>query len=105
VNQQSQQSRPAIVSAIYVSTDQQHRAFQVVDAVDELDGQLGAFRAVAQLAQVEHLTTDEGLPQLRRSDLAKLLSVLNTDLSVHCAKVRDAAMFSAVGSSQVANPV
>lgn len=94
-----------MVAAITVRTDQQRRAFRVVDAVDELDCQLGAYRAVAQLAANEQLSGDEGLLQLRRSDLAQLLSVLNANLAAYSAKAREAALFSAVGGSGGANPV
>lgn len=94
-----------MVAAIHVRTDQQHRAFQVVDAVDNLDSQLGAYRAVEQLAANEQMIGDEGLPQLRRSDLAKLLSVLNANLEDYSAKAREAALFSAVGGVSSPNPV
>jgi hypothetical protein len=94
-----------VVAAIIVRTEQQHRAFQVVDAVDDLDCQLGAYRAVEQLAANERLTGDEGLSQLRRSDLAKLLSVLNANLQDYSKKAREAALFSAVGSASGTNPV
>ncbi|MDR3370708.1 hypothetical protein [Rhodoferax sp.] len=96
---------PPVVAAILVQTDQQRRAFKVVDAVDDLDSQLGAYRAVEQLAMSEKAQGDEGLPQLRRSDLAQLLSVLNTNLSDYCAKARQAALFSAQGSGNGPNPV
>ena len=88
-----------------MSTEQQRRAFQVVDAVDNLESQLGAYRAVEQLAGNEKLTCDEGLPQLRRSDLAKLLSVLNDNLQDYSIKAREAALFSAVGHANGVNPV
>lgn len=96
---------PPAVAAIHVRTDQQHRAFQVVDAVDDLDSQLGAYRAVEQLAANEQLVGTDGLPQLRRSDLAKLLSVLNDNLADYSAKARQAALFSAVGGASSSNPV
>lgn len=94
-----------MVAAITVRTDQQRRAFRVVDAVDDLDCQLGAYRAVEQLAMNDSLTGDECLPQLRRSDLAQLLSVLNANLADYSAKAREAALSSAVGGSNGANPV
>lgn len=94
-----------MVGAITVRTDQQRRAFRVLDAVDELDCQLGAYRAMEQLAMNEKLTGDEGLPQLRRGDLAKLLSVLNANLADYSAKAREAALLSAVGGASGANPV
>jgi len=53
---------------------------------------------VQQLAMNENAQGDVGMPQLHRSDLAQLLSVLNTNLSAHCAKARQAALFSALGS-------
>lgn len=102
---QHQYSVPPVVAAIIVRTEQQHRAFCVVDAVDDLDSQLGAYRAVEQLAANDRLIGDEGLPQLRRSDLAQLLSVLNANLQDYSAKAREAALFSAVGGSSGANPV
>lgn len=102
---QHQNSVPPVVAAIIVRTEQQQRAFCVVDAVDDLDSQLGAYRAVEQLAANDRLIGDEGLTQLRRSDLAKLLSVLNANLQDYSAKAREAALFSAVGGSSGANPV
>lgn len=105
MSQVNQQSGPAVVPAIYINTEQQRRAFQVLDAVDELDCRLGAYRAVAQLAQVEHMTADESLPQLRRGDFAALLNVLNSDISIQSAKLRTAAMFSASGSPSGAEAV
>lgn len=102
---QHQNSVPPVVAAIIVRTEQQHRAFRVVDAVDDLDSQLGAYRAVEQLAANDRLIGDEGLTQLRRSDLAKLLSVLNANLQDYSAKAREAALFSAAGGSSGANPV
>lgn len=104
MNQQQHFAQP-MVSAIVVRTDQQHRAFQVVDAVDELDCQLGAFRAVEQLAANDRLIGYEGLAQLRRSDLAQLLAVLNANLQDYSAKARAAALFSAVGNASTTNPV
>jgi hypothetical protein len=90
---------PPTVAAILVQTDQQRRAFQVVDAVDDLDSQLGAYRAVEQLVMSDKATGDDGMPQLRRSDLAKLLSVLNNNLADYSAKAREAALFSAKEAS------
>lgn len=102
---QHQHAAPPVVAAIHVRTDQQHRAFQVVDAVDNLDSQLGAYRAVEQLAANESAIGDGGLPQLRRSDLAKLLSVLNANLQDYSVKAREAALFSAIGTANGTNPV
>ncbi|MFI5443645.1 hypothetical protein [Polaromonas sp. UC242_47] len=62
------------VQAIHVTTEQQRRAFRVVDAVDELHNQLGALRAVQQLTTNDKAGSLENLPQLQRGDLATLLS-------------------------------
>ncbi|QDL53130.1 hypothetical protein [Rhodoferax aquaticus] len=97
-------SGPTKVSAIYINQNQQHPAFDVVDAVDALSDQLGAFRAVAQLADSDR-NGGEGLPQLQRGDLAKLIMVLNSDLEAHVNKVRGAALNMASGAAQQANPV
>ena len=86
-----------VVAAIFVQTDQQRRAFRALDAMDVLDSQLGAYRAIEQLAMSDKATDDEGMPQLRRSDLAQLLTVLNDNLSDYCAKAREAALISAKG--------
>lgn len=102
---QEQKIVPPVIAAIHVRTDQQRRAFQVVDAVDNLDTQLGAYRAIEQLVANEPLIGDEDLIQLRRSDLAKLLSVLNANLADYSAKAREAALFAAVGSASSPNPV
>lgn len=88
---------PARVPAIHVTTDTQRRAYAVVDAVDNLDTQLGALRAVECLAINEKIGSEEYLPQLRRSDLAVLLSVLTSNLETHCAHAREAAVISAKG--------
>jgi hypothetical protein len=85
------------VQAIFVTTDAQRRAFRVVDAVDDLESSLGAYRAVQQLANNERLDGDEYLPQLKRGDLAMLLRVLNTNLETRCAHVREAAVTSSMG--------
>lgn len=85
------------VKAIHVTTDTQRRAYAVVDAVDNLDTQLSALRAVECLAINEQLGSEEYLPQLKRSDLAVLLSVLTTNLETHAARAREAAVKSAKG--------
>ena len=83
--------------AIRVRTDAQRSAYAVVDALDELDRQLGAYRALAALATVNLADSPESLAQLQRSDLAVLLGVLNANLEAHCARVREAAVSSARG--------
>ncbi|MFI5447574.1 hypothetical protein [Polaromonas sp. UC242_47] len=85
------------VQAIHVTTEQQRRAFRVVDAVDELHNQLGALRAVQQLTTNDKAGSLENLPQLQRGDLATLLSVVSADLEAHCAKAREAATRAAKG--------
>lgn len=85
------------VKAIYPSTDNQRAAFAVVDAVDHLDSQLGALRALECLVFNEQVGSEEYLPQLRRSDLGTLLSVLTSNLEQHCAFARKAAVISAKG--------
>lgn len=92
------------VSALYLSPDCQHPALEVVDAIDNLHGQLGAFRAVAQLADSDR-NSGEGLPQLRRGDLARLITALNSDLENQVDKVRCAALSMVPGTAQAANPV
>ncbi|MBK1683402.1 hypothetical protein [Rhodoferax fermentans] len=87
----------ASVQAIYPSTRQQRAAYSVVDAVDDLDAQLGALRAVECLAINEKVGSEEYLPQLKREDLAMLLSVLTSNLQTHCATAREAAVASAKG--------
>ena len=104
MNQNSQSHVPASIPAVYMDTKSQHQAFGVVDAVDDLHDQLSALRAVAQLAESENHSAD-GLPQLRRGDLAKLLSVIGSDLETHCHRVRGMAMNMVPGSPQGANPV
>lgn len=85
------------VQAIYVATEQQRRAFHVVDAIDDLHSQLGALRALQQLTSNEQLDSPESLGHLRRTDLATLLSIVNASLESHCAKAREAAVLSAKG--------
>ena len=86
-----------VVQAIHMKTSEQINAFRVVDAVDHLDSQLGALRAVECLVINEQIGSEEYLPQLRRSDLAMLLSVLTSNLETHCAFAREAAVISAKG--------
>lgn len=97
-------SAPTRVSAIYINPQDQHPAFEVVDALDALGDQLGAFRAVAQLADSDR-NGGEGLPQLRRGDLAKLITTLNGDLVNHVEKVRGVALNMVPGVPQGSNPV
>lgn len=85
------------VQAIYVTTEQQRRAFRVVDAIDELHSQLGALRALQQLTSKEQRDSPESLGHLRRSDLAMLLSMLSASLEAHCAKAREAAVLCSKG--------
>ena len=92
------------VPALYMSSECQHPAFEVVDALDNLQGRLGAFRAVAQLADSER-HADDGLPQVRRGDLAQLILVLSSDLELHVSQVRGIALEMVRGSAQGANPV
>jgi hypothetical protein len=84
-----------VVMAVRVCTDAQRSAYAVVDAVDELDRQLGAYRALQQLATVNLAGSNESLDQLQRSDLAVLLAVLNANTETHLARVREAAVSSA----------
>lgn len=104
VSQSNQSPGPTVVSAIHINNKQQNPAFNVVDAVDDLHGQLGALRAVAQLADSDR-HGDEGLPQLRRSDLARLICVLNTDLMIRCDNLRAEALRIVASPTQGANPV
>lgn len=85
------------VKAIYVSTEAQRRAFAVVDAVDELQRQFGAHRALERLTMNNKPGSEESLAQLQRADLAMLLGVLNDNLQAHCARAREAAVLSAKG--------
>ena len=87
------------VKAVYVSTDVQRRAYQVVDAVDELQRQLGAYRALAQLTGNNLAGSPESLAQLQRGDLAVLLAVLNANTEAACARVREAAVTAAKGGA------
>ena len=83
------------VQAIYVHTDAQRSAFAVVDAIDELQAQLGAYRALERLTANNKTGGQEGLEQVQRADLALLLGVLNNNLAAHCEKAREAAVSSA----------
>ncbi|OYZ76081.1 MULTISPECIES: hypothetical protein [unclassified Polaromonas] len=90
MNKASSPDQPA-VQAIHVTTESQRQAFRVVDAIDELQSQLGALRAIHQLTSNEGRGSEESLPQLQRRDLAMLLSVVSADLEARCAKARAAA--------------
>ena len=81
--------------AIRVRTDAQRSAYAVVDAIDELQHQLGAYRALEQLASNNVAGSPESLEQLQRSDLAVLLGVLNANTENHLAWVREAAVVAA----------
>lgn len=89
------------VKAVYVTTDTQRRAFRVVDAVDDLSADLGAFRAVESLAMNEKIGGEDCLPQLKRRELATLLNVLTNNLEAHCAAAREAAVVSATGMAEI----
>lgn len=105
LSQQQPETSPVTkVPALYMNPEDQHPAFEVVDAIDALDDQLGAFRAVAQLADSDR-NSAEGLPQLRRGDLARLITTLNTDLVIRVEKARGMAMNMVPGAAQGANPV
>ncbi len=86
------------VQAIYVTTAAQRSAYAVVDAIDELQHQLGAYRALQALAMNNLADSPESLEQLRRVDLAVLLGVLNANLEAVCARAREAAVSSAKGA-------
>jgi uncharacterized membrane protein len=89
---------PAEADALAVAAnEQQRRAFAVVDAINALRVQLGALRAVAQLTTNEQLGSEEALPQVRRSDLALLLRVLDSDLGAHCETAHEAALLATQG--------
>lgn len=88
---------PPPVRAIYVQTDVQRRAYAVVDALDELEHQLGAYRALQQIAAINGADTAESLEQLQRGDLAVLLGVLNANTETHLARAREAAVSSVKG--------
>ena len=90
---------PPPVRAINVQTDARRSAYAVVDALDELEHQLGAYRALAALTAVNLADTPERLEQLQRGDLAVLLAVLNANLESCVARARDAAVSSAKGNA------
>lgn len=85
------------VQAIHVTTEAQRRAFRVVDAIDDLHSQLGAYRSIEQLMARERRGSDESVAPLWRRDLVALLSVLNTNFEAHCVKALEAAVLSAKG--------
>ena len=78
--------------AAYLSGDRTPSTHAVVDAIDELQHQLGAYRALAHLVANNRTGGQEGLDPVQRSDLATLLGVLNNNLAAHCAKAREAAV-------------
>lgn len=80
---------------VRVRTDAQRSAYAVVDAIDALEHQLGAYRALEQLASNNVAGSPESLEQLQRSDLAVLLGVLNANTENHLAWVREAAVVAA----------
>ena len=88
------------VQAIYVQTDAQRKAYAVVDALDALEHQLGACRALQQLTAINGASGAESLErleQVKRSDLAMLLGVVNASLEAGLARAREAAVSSAKG--------
>lgn len=89
--------KKTVVQAIHVKSSEQINAYRVVDAVDDIDSHLGALRAVECLVINEKIGSEEYLPQLKRGDLAMLLSVLTSNLETHCAFAREAAVISAKG--------
>lgn len=89
-----------VVTAVRVHTAAQRSAYAVVDALDVLHHQLGAYRALEQLTSNALTAGQESLAQLQRADFAVLLSVLNESMEKHCAKAREAAVSSAKGSQQ-----
>jgi hypothetical protein len=78
------------------NAEQKRLAFNVVDAVDNLHGGLGALRAVQQLAATD--AGPDSLVKLQRSDLAALIGVISSDLEAHCVKARDAAALAATAA-------
>lgn len=88
-----------VVMAVRVGSHAQRSAYAVIDAIDELQRQLGAYRALADLASVNLAETPEGLEQLQRSDLAVLLGVLNANTENHLERVREAAVSAAKGQA------
>lgn len=85
------------VQAVYVRTEAQDLAYKAADAVGSIQVQLGALRAVESLARNELAASEEYLPQLKRDDLAVLLSVLTSNLDAHCTLARAAALACAKG--------
>jgi hypothetical protein len=90
-------SDPPVVLAVRVHTEAQRSAYRVVDALDELQHQLGAYRALAQLTMNNLAGSTESLEQLQRADLAVLLGVINANTEAHVARVREAAVHATKG--------
>ena len=90
-------SDPPVVLAVRVYTEQQRSAYAVVDALDALEHQMGAYRALQQLTAINSASGAESLEQVRRSDLAMLLGVVNASLEAGLARAREAAVSSAKG--------
>ena len=88
-------SDPPVVLAVRVYTEQQRSAYAVVDALDALEHQLGACRALQQLTAINGASGAESLEQVRRSDLAMLLGVVNASLEAGLARAREAAVSAA----------
>lgn len=84
----------AKAAAAYLSGNRTPSTHAVVDAIDELQHQLGAYRALEHLIANNRTDGHEGLEQVQRADLAMLLGVLNNNLAAHCAKARAAAVSS-----------
>ena len=87
------------VQALYPATEAARSAYAVVDAIDDLQRQLGAYRALAQLTAINGADSPERLEQLQRGDLAVLLAVLNANTEAVCARAREAAVSSAKGNA------
>ena len=90
----------AEAAAAYLSGNRTPSPHRVVDAIDGLHDQLGAYRALAHLIANNRTGGQEGLEQVQRADLATLLSVLNNNLAAHCAKARAAAISTADQGNQ-----
>lgn len=86
--------------AAYMSGNRTPSPRCVVDTIDELQRQLGAYRALEHLLANNKLGGQEGLEQVQRADLALLLSVLNNNLALHCEKAREAAVSNADQGNQ-----
>jgi hypothetical protein len=59
-----------------------------VDALDHVQAQLGALRAIESLTMNSKAGGEEDLPLLRRGDLAMLLCLVTTSIEATCASTR-----------------